>query len=85
MVEKNAALSLDVTALNHSNTPPDTCSQTIKLKNTKDKENGYGREIQNEGITLNPLCCEDKLLSGNLGYLEKTINELPENLKAPFP
>ena len=61
--------------------PNTSCSQSDKLNNAEDKMNEDKGKAREEGIIVNPSCCQDKLLSGYCSYSLKNINEVPKNAK----
>ena len=78
-------------AISVTNSKEQTCTPSIPFTNTRlqnhiekneeDNRDVRRNEVQEERITVNPFCCEDKLLSGYCGYSQKNINEACDNFK----
>ena len=78
-------------AISVTNSKEEACTPSIPFTNTRlqndiekneeDNRDVRRNEVQEERITANPFCCEDKLLSGYCGYSQKNINEACDNLE----
>ena len=78
-------------AISVTNSKEQACTPSIPFTNTRlqndiekneeDNRDVRRNEVQEERITANPFCCEDKLLSGYCGYSQKNINEACDNFE----
>ena len=78
-------------AISVTNSKEEACTPSIPFTNTRlqndiekneeDNRDVRRNEVQEERITANPFCCEDKLLSGYCGYSQKNINEACDNFE----
>ena len=78
-------------AISVTNSKEEACTPSIPFtnirlqndieKNEEDNRDVRRNEVQEERITANPFCCEDKLLSGYCGYSQKNINEACDNFE----
>ena len=78
---KTPPLTKNIYSKQSISSPNTSCSQSDKLNNAEDKMNEDKGKAREEGIIVNPSCCQDKLLSGYCSYSQKNINEVPKNVK----